>query len=174
MNAQPASVRFNVLRNALYHQARRRFLERTSRVLNLAIILLGAATVSDILGAFVAPGWMGLGVAVAGALQLVYDFSRRAAEHAAFQREYFRLLAEIDETPEPTPGTVARWRAGMLRITAEEPPVLRAVDAIAYNAAVDALELPEGERLVLPFWMPPLAHLCGFDGYRFRKQAELA
>ena len=165
-------LRFNVLRNALYHQERRRWLERTSRFLNLAVILLGTAAVADLLASSGFSAWIGVAVALTGSLQLVYDFGRRAAEHAMLQRDYFRLLAEIDEDGSDDPAKLARWYAAMLRISGEEAPVMRAVDAIAYNAALDAMELPDGERLRIPFWRQALAHLCAFGGTRFAKMGE--
>ncbi|HFD16300.1 MAG TPA: hypothetical protein ENJ38_08360 [Rhodospirillales bacterium] len=167
------AIRFNVLRNALYHQARRRFLERVSRILNFAIIMLGTGAVAAAIPRFGVSAWIGVAVAAIGALQLVYDFSRRAAEHASLQRDYFRLLAEIEEKETADPGDIARWRAAMLRLSADEPPVLKAVDAIAYNAAADAMELPEGERLLVPMRVKAIAHLFGFDDHRFVKRAEV-
>ncbi|HFB98786.1 MAG TPA: hypothetical protein ENJ62_06570, partial [Bryobacterales bacterium] len=69
-------LRFNVLRNALYHRERRRWLERTSRFLNLAVILLGTAAVADLLASSGFSTWIGIAVALTGSLQLVYDFGR--------------------------------------------------------------------------------------------------
>jgi hypothetical protein len=61
----------------------------------------------------------------------------------------------------------------MIRITADEPPVLRAIDAKAYNDALDALAtFPAGERLLIPFHHRLLGAWLPFEGHSYRKVAE--
>ncbi|KAF0674351.1 hypothetical protein, partial [Profundibacterium mesophilum] len=95
-----------VLRNALYHTARRRALERINRSFNLLVLLLGAAAIGDLamrLG--IDRIWIGAGVALIGALQLVFDFGRQARDHQTLQRDYYALLAEIDAAVAPDDAT---------------------------------------------------------------------
>lgn len=169
------NLQFNVLRNALYHGARYRSLERTNRFFNFVIVLLGASTMASVTGNFgVGPLWTGLAVAVAGSLQLVFDFGRAARDHQVFQRYYYNLLADIEEDIEPTDTVLAGFKARMIRITGNEPPTLRAVDAKAYNTALDALEIhdPDTERLIVPKIHQALGWLFPFEGHHYQKVSE--
>jgi len=165
-------VRFNVVRNALYHEARQLVLERINRVFSLIIILLGTGAVLSVLTSWLPTELIGATVATIGALQLVFDFSRRACEHAHLKRAYYELLAEIDENPNATEEQCTSWHAKMVRLTAQEPPTLKALDAIAYNDAADALELPEDDRLIIPWYCRIFAHFWRFNGMRFNKIGE--
>lgn len=170
------NIRFNALRNALYQTARRRWFEAVARWLNLVVILLGTAAVGNaVAGVGVGAAAIGMLVAVVGALQLVFDFGRQARDHQVLQREYFRLLADIDATSEPSPAELARWRGQLMLIAADEPPVMRAVDAKAYNDAIDALGVfPATERLVIPLWQTMFGRFLSFEGYNYRKVGETA
>ena len=169
------NIRFNALRNALYHTARRRHFERLGRWLNLAIILLGVAAIADPLKLIgVSAAWIGVAVALVGALQLVFDFSRQARDHQALQRDYYRLLAEIEATIVPDPSELSRWRGEMIRITADEPPVLRAIDAKAYNDAIEATGVfPQNERLAIPLVHRLFGGILPFEGHSYRKLSEI-
>ena len=167
-------LRFNVLRNALYHTMRRDWFERVNRVFNFAVIILGMSAVLGILATWGwSASWAGAAVAVVGALQLVFDFGRSARDHQHLQREYYHLLAEIEGNVTPKDIHLANWSAKMILITAEEPPVLRAADAKAYNEAIDATDnWGSGERLHIPFWRNICGHFISFNGYHFKKLSE--
>ncbi|MEI2806208.1 MAG: hypothetical protein V9G18_09780 [Albidovulum sp.] len=171
-----ANVRFNVLRNALYHTARRRALERWNRVFNFLVVVLGAAAVGNVMAIYGLPQhWGGMAIAVIGALQLVFDFGRQARDHQALQRDYYALLADIEATPEADGNLCAEWYSRMIRITADEPPVFRALDAKAYNDAIDATEtFGSDERLVIPGLHRLLGGILPFEGHNYRKVGEIA
>lgn len=169
------NIRFNVLRNALYHTARRRVLERTNRVFNFLVVVLGASAVGDFFNiAGIERAWVGMAIAIIGALQLVFDFGRQARDHQALQRDYFSLLADIEAETAPGDQHCAEWYSRMIRITADEPPTLKALDAKAYNDALDAIDgHDEGERLFIPWWHRRVGAFVGFDGHRYRKFSEI-
>ncbi|PZX19795.1 hypothetical protein LX81_00257 [Palleronia aestuarii] len=169
-------IRFNVLRNAHYHTARRRGLERANRIFSLLIIVLGAAAVGDAAARLgVGTVWIGAAVAFVGSLQLVFDFGRQARDHQALQRDYYRLLAEIERTIEPTAEQLAGWHGDMIAITADEPPTMRALDARAYNDTLGSLGYDDaGDRLVVPWQHIVLGHVLPFEGYEYRKRSEIA
>ena len=52
MEGKAADLRFEALRNAIYHTARRMFLDRCSRLLNLIVIVAGASAVGQLGNAF--------------------------------------------------------------------------------------------------------------------------
>ncbi len=168
------NVRLNALRNALYHTGRRLAFERWNRLFSFLVILFGATAFADLSrqvpGLTVAAG---AAVAIIGALQLVFDFSRLASEHKVLQRDYYAMLGEIEETPAPDADKIAAWRGRLARLAGDEPPVLRARDAKAYNDAIDALgTYPETERLDIPCWHRIAGGVLAFEGYNYRKKSE--
>lgn len=172
-----ATLELNVLRNALYHQGRRRRLERLTRWSNFFIILLGASAMGDVTRFAGYEGWapaIGAATVAIGAFQLVFDFGGRARDHQVLQRDYYNLFAEIDAMPEASAEDIARFLSAMTRIAAGEPPSLRALDAKAYNDALSGLgHWSENERLHIPLWHKVAGPYLDFDGYRYRTLAEV-
>lgn len=135
-----SSLRHKALRNALYHSARREWLEKWSRFFNFVVVVSGttaaaAVTQNYLLASQIIP----IGIAVVGALQLVYDFSGKAKDHAFLQSRYYGIMASIDECIEYTDNGCANWEAEFSRIAADAPPTLRALDATADNQATSSL-----------------------------------
>lgn len=168
------SVRFNALRNALYHTSRRMTFERWNRWFNFATIMLGAAGVSDFLTRWeiASPQAIGFAVAAVGATQLVFDFGGKARDHQALQRDYYHLLASVEETVDPDHTQIAQWHAQMTRIAGDEPPMLRALDAKAYNDAISAMELPAADLLVIPWYHRVLGQVWAYEGFRYKKLSD--
>ncbi|RUX21581.1 hypothetical protein EOA23_25785 [Mesorhizobium sp. M2A.F.Ca.ET.042.01.1.1] len=118
--------------------------------------------------------WVGAAVSFVAAAQLVFDFGRSARDHQALQRDYYNLLADIEESIDPDVAKCASWASRMTRIAGDEPPVLRAMDAKAYNDALDALDsYGAGEHLYIPWYQRFLGGVLSFDGYNYRKLSEL-
>lgn len=174
MSQVTENIRFNVLRNALYHTARRMRFERLNRWFNFAVILLGAAAMGDILGTLGIPQIVaGASVAVIGAAQLAFDFGRAARDHQQLQRDYYNLLADIEAVPNPDEAQCALWYSQMIRIAGEEPPIMRAIDAKAYNDAIGAMEMPADQRLHVPVLHRLMQNYISFEGYSYEKVADL-
>lgn len=169
-------IKFNVLRNALYHTARRMHFERWNRVFNFVVVLLGATAMSDFMSRLgIGVAYAGAAIAFVGAIQLVFDFGRMARDHQQLQRDYYNLLADIEESTEPSDTDYALWHARMIRITADEPPVLRAIDAKAYNDALGAMEdigFSPDERLYIPFLHRVFSNIIPFEGHEYLKMRE--
>lgn len=164
---------FNVLRNALYHTARRRSLETQNRLFNFAVIALGASAVLSVIQPIVRPEYIGIATTVIGAVQLVWDFGGKARDHAQLQRDYLELLSRIEGTIEPSAKQLAAWKGEMIRISSSEGPILRAVDAKAYNDAIDATEFyGPGERLYIGVLPRLFGAVLTFEGHRFDKLSE--
>lgn len=156
------TIKVHALRNALYHGARRNFLEFASRLINFFVILGGAGAVSDALGG--ATGWALLAT-VGGTLQLVFDFGGQGKEHAFLQRRFYDVIAEIEACPGPSDEQICKWQADLVRIYADEPPTMRALDAIAYNEAADALDTDW--RVKVTWWQSFCRHVYPFNGTPF-------
>lgn len=169
------TIRLNVLRNALYHSARYRSLERTNRFFNFLIVLLGASAMGSLTGSLgISPVWVGGGVAALGALQLVFDFGHAARDHQVLQRDYYWLLADIEAALNPSDEQLAAFQAKMIRITGDEPPTLRAIDARAYNDAIDGSGLfDRDEQLVIPWSHSLVGWLKPFEGFHYLKVHEV-
>lgn len=178
MSEERTNLQFNVLRNAIYHTGRRMTLERWNRWCNFATILLGAAAMVDVVRTtHFEESQILIGAAVAGigAAQLVFDFGGRARDHQSLQRDYYGLLADIEEMPDASIEQVALWRGKMLRISGDEPPVLRALDAKAYNDAIGASGMFEpDQRLHIPWSHRIFGALFSFEGHHYEMLREKA
>lgn len=147
-------LRFDCSVDAAYNASREAHYARVSRWLAGTQAFIGTGAVAGIVGQW---GWItaALGVVAAGAAvaQLVFDPAGQARKHQGLRGRYLDILAEMEERPEPS--LCAQWRARRLRIAADEEPVFRAIQAIAYNQIVDS-QFPELEarerRLVIPKW----------------------
>jgi hypothetical protein len=147
------ALKHKALRNALYHVARRRWLDGWSRVFNLIIILGGTGTAADLTrGHSEAALWLGGTIALVGALQLVFDFTGRARLHEILQRRYYSLMADVEYELNPTKQKCANWGAEITRAAADEPPTMRALDAIADNQATAALLGSKRPRQIVSPW----------------------
>ncbi|MCO6410077.1 hypothetical protein [Hoeflea alexandrii] len=176
MDYDRENLRFNTVRNALYHTARRRAFEFWARCFSFLVIVLGTTAASDVLQRFgIEMIYPSIAVAVVGAIQLVFDPGGKARTHQMLQRDYYRLLAEIEEKHVCDEHDLASWRGELARIAADEPPVLRAIDAKAYNDALDALETFDRntDRLVIPWFQRLAGGLFYFEGHAYKKVGEI-
>jgi hypothetical protein len=140
--------KFDALRNAIYHTSRRRFFELLSRSLSFLVVMSGTAAVANL--QILDPRIPAAGAAAIGALQLVFDFHGRARTHELLQRKYYDLLADIDLVLAPEGEQLTRWQAALNRIYADEPPPMRALDAIAFNAACRNLGYEHATKHIAP------------------------
>jgi hypothetical protein len=162
-----SDLRFDAMRNAIYHTARRYFLDRVNRGLTFIVILAGAGVIGQLgskLG--ITDQWLAVIATVAATIQLVFDFGVKARDHEFLQRRFYELIADVAQNPAPNEADVARWRADLQRLYAEEPPPLRALDAIAYNAACDSIGKSHC-RVRVTLWQSLMRHLYPFNGTFF-------
>ncbi|MFN3656427.1 MAG: hypothetical protein ACK4UO_04105 [Pseudolabrys sp.] len=109
----------------------------------MAIVLLSSSTtIAGMAGLELFKPWLpwaGLVPLLASTLDLVISPGLKAQTHTTLRSRYFELLADIEET-EFSERTNVRWNATLNRIYAQEPPTAyRAIKAMAYNVATDAL-----------------------------------
>ena len=166
----PEQVRFDVLRNALYHTARRRHFDRLDRWGNFLVVAFGATTVVKAAGDLLGPNStqiFGLITTFIGAAKLAFGFSAAARTHESLQRRYYSILADIEEHPNPSADDVRRWQAAMVKITADEPPTNLLSDAIAYNEAANSLGYAESAMLHIPWVAEIRGRIFPLHGCRF-------
>lgn len=165
--------KFDALRNAIYHTERSKFFNLLSRSLNFIVIVLGAAAVGKITAHYAGfDNWIELGIVVFATVQLVFDFGGRAGTHAFLQKRYYDVLADMEMNSDvDSPKVRKRWSAKLLTIAGDEPIIMRALDALAYNSALDAWtddpKLLSANRLHVPWWQRRLRNLIAFQGTQF-------
>jgi hypothetical protein len=165
--------KFDALRNAIYHVARRNFFDLLNRLLNFIVILLGAGVAGKVMKLFsLDEAWLEFAVLIFATAQLAFDFGYRARTHEFLQKEYNRLLAEIELDPRPS---AKRYNARLFSIAGHEPMPLRALDALAYNAAVDATIGDPTEKRQHRLWVPRrhrwLRHFIAFHAYEYKLES---
>lgn len=165
-------LRFTVLRNAIYHSERRQFLDRMNRLMSLIVVMAGTAAVGDLGTLFGLSGSakvMAAIAAFAATIQLVFDLPSKARTHEFLQRRFYELAAEIEESGQAAvePDAVHRWNSLLNRMYAEEPPPMRALDAVAYNAALESLGRNKAGLIVLTAWQSISRQVLPFNGVYF-------
>lgn len=166
------AAKHTALRNALYHTARRKWLDTWGRMLNFMVIVAGTSAATDMLGLVQGSAKLAaFTVAVIGALQLVYDFSGRARTHELLQRRYYTIYADISECTAPDDKKCAEWEAEFARAAGDEPPTMRALDAIADNQATNAL-LGGKRRLTVNWWQSATRHLFTHNSADFPPRSD--
>ena len=164
---EPFQLKHMALRNALYHEARERFLATISRWLHFIVILGGSGNVA----AFVysvpdLPTVLGLFITAIGAFQLVFNYTDGAYRHRGMKSRYYALLAEM-EKEEPSETQIMEWRTRLLLISGDEPPTLRALDAIADNQATSALLGSKKPRLTISWMQSATCQFLAYNGAIF-------
>ena len=169
--------RFDALRNALYHTQRRAFFDMLNRLMNFLVIIAGASVVGKVAESLRFDSiWLELGVVLLATAQLVFDFGKLAREHEFLQRRYYEVLAEMDaEAPADLEAAKKRWSAKLLTIAADEPMLMRALDAVAYNQALDAMhegEIQQQFRLHVSALQYLLRNFRAFHRTNFQSQSR--
>jgi hypothetical protein len=169
-----SAPKFDALRNAIYHTARKEFYDFLNRMLNFLVIIFGAGVAGKVSELFhFKELWLEFGVLFFATAQLTFDFGYKARTHEFLQRKYNEMLAdiELEKTPDP-----AKWRAKQYTIASDEPMPMRALDALAYNAAVDAtISDPadkQANRLRVPLLHRLLKNLIARQGYEYRLESQ--
>ena len=168
------AVKFNALRNSIYHAARREYYDTLNRALNFLVIIFGAGVAGKASRLFhVEELWLEFGTLIFATAQLTFDFGSKARTHEFLQRKYTELLADIELETAANP---AKWNSKLYTIAGEEPMPMRALDALAYNAALDATTSDPAEkkenRLRVPLCHRLFRHLVARDGYEYRLESE--
>jgi hypothetical protein len=173
-------ITVSCLANAQYHACREAFLDSIHRWFMFLVIALGAAALMDALPHFI--NWLsGLaiepaavkemcaaGAAILAALDLTFDLSNRARNHAMMKRRYFELLADLRDGPK-TPEHV---KVCVERYSADEEPQFRVLFLICWNAAQETVYGPKRLRyniglfsnLFKNCWRRPAADFRVVDG----------
>ena len=156
-------AKFKCIRNAAYHEDWERFYERWHKVLMAVVVIVGTFSIGSSLTSENYLATIGTAVAVlAGLIDILWDVDGLARLHSDLRRRSYDLLARL-EAGEP----VQRIEVEFIRIVAEEPPPMHAANALAFNAAVDALGRPPEQKYVLKPWQRRIRHWYPFRPNEF-------
>lgn len=165
------SVVSNVLRNALYHAARQQHFSNLNRAVMFLVVLTGTAGVTSFTKHWIGSKALGAITALLAAMDLALDLRGKADLHSRLRSNYYELLANIKRTSDIKEKSVRDWHSRMILITSEEPPEFRAIDAMAYNEALDALGRDHSYRGKVPFSHRLFGHWCAFRGHDYKSNA---
>jgi hypothetical protein len=108
-------------------------------------------------------------ITLAGLLDLVFDVSGKARLHASLRRRIYDVLAQTEDQTR----SVAQLKEQALRIYADEPPCMHAVNALAYNAAMLSYDRPQKYLLKVGLIRRTFRHWFSFASTRFKTFEEL-
>jgi hypothetical protein len=154
------------LKNARYHEDREVFFSHLHKITMLVAVLGGTATFAFVKQFKIFAAL----VTVAGVVDLVFDVSGKARLHAALRRRVYDVLAQIED---PT-RDLAGLKEQAARIYADEPPCMHAVNALAYNSAMQAFDRPEKYQFPISNWHRALRHWWPFTADDFKTYDEIA
>ena len=137
--------------------------------MNFVIIALGTSAAAQLGDAthIIDDKWLAGLAALVATFQLVSDFGVAAATHAYLQRRCYELLSELELVVVADEPKLAALRAKLTTLYGEEPPPMRALDAVAYNAACDSIGKGE-ERVEINWWQSLWRHVYPFNGNAIR------
>ncbi len=72
----------------------------------------------------------------------MFGLGARARTHEFLQRRFYEVVADLAEITSVEDTQLVGREAALNRLYAEEPPPMRALDAVAYNAASDICRAP--------------------------------
>ena len=121
-----SGLTFDILRNAIYHTARRAFLDRINRIITFLVIVLGTSAAAQFGQHFgFDDKWLAAGAAVLATLQLVADFGVSASVHTYLQKRCYELLVDLETVPDGEIDEVIKLRSRLTLIYGDEPPQMQ-------------------------------------------------
>jgi TIR domain len=166
------NLRFDLIRNALYHTDEQFFFSKLHQTIQVVIVLASTAlfiatsfTFSSIFGTIVAGT-----VVTLATVDLVFDFSGRARLHSSLRQRYLGLLEQF-ERKSLTTQFAAQTQEAIYQLQGEEPPLNYCVEALAWNRARISMGLPthESDLIAVNWWQRLLRHVIRFSPEHFRK-----
>ena len=174
---QVDALKFDVMRNIMYQSAREGWYGRLHKTVMFFATVFGTGAAVTILASL--PQYtsvtLGLLVAALTTLDLVVDLSGQARKHNGLRQRFYSVLAELEDCIEDTTD-LSTIRKQMYALYADEPVILRALDAICWNQTYLSLKQdPQFENLIHVSWFESLMrHVLPFDNSKFQYQYEKA
>lgn len=149
---------FYIRRNTRYHMRRSSFFTFWSRATAFIGVVFGSAAAASLLTDALpqVTAALALFIVAASAIDLVAGTGPRAWLHNDLRRKYIELDAELAECSQPSDELIRTIRARIKRIEADEPPVMHALELIAFDDAVLAVYSREEAK----------RHLSNLNGFQ--------
>jgi hypothetical protein len=152
-------------RGIWYHDDRERFFDRLHRFLMFAVIATGAGAGADLVKAV---GWfdskyLAIAGGLIGAADIAWNISGKARLHAMLKRDAVNILERIVGGAD-----LQEVRAAIARSHADEPPMMHAINFMAYNAVQRAHDRPESTCVEIGFIQKWLRHWRAFSAEDFK------
>jgi hypothetical protein len=95
------ALEFDALRNAVYHSSRRRSYELRHKLVMASVLIFSTAVFGDFLNSWKLPlvtsQTLLVFPIVASIFDLVFSFGEKARNHQILQKQFYEVLAEIEE-----------------------------------------------------------------------------
>ena len=132
---------FSIRRSVRYHNRRRMFFERLSRIITFLSLLGGSATVAAVLAKLGEPWILGFAilVAVSAAADLVIGTAKSARLHNDLARQFIVVEKQIVTASPFSQEILHHLTSQRLDIEQQEPPVLRVLDTLCHNELLRAM-----------------------------------
>ena len=158
--------RMSCLRIARYHEDRERFFAGVHRISMFVVVGSGTASFASFKEFW---PYFALIITLAGLLDLVFGISDKARLHGFIRRQMYDLLAQSETDKR----SIEDLKEQLIRISAEEPPYMRAVNELAYNSVMITWGRDQ-RHLVQTRWYHRLfRNVISFASTRFRTYDEV-
>jgi len=156
---------WHMRRSIRYHMRRVRFYDLWHVWTNMIGIIFGSATALTILGGLgpsytVAASFV---VSIAFMLDLFVGTARMSRQHQGLASKFIGLQAKAEVESDHQATILHRYRAEILLIEHDEPPVLRMLNDICHNEMVIAMGYPSKYLIHIPWMKRHLANIISFD-----------
>jgi hypothetical protein len=162
--------RISLVRNANYHEDRELFFARIHRLTMFVVVVSGSASFTFVntttLGGI--PVLAAI-ITLAGLIDLVFDVSGKARLHASLRRRVYDVLAQTEDQSRG----VMQLKEQAVRIYADEPPTMNAVNALAFNTSMLAFGRSQKKLLKIAFPYRFLRHWFSFAWVKFETFEEI-
>ncbi|MDB6064205.1 MAG: hypothetical protein JWR26_413 [Pedosphaera sp.] len=154
---------FGVRRSIRYHTSRKRFFDRFRKFITFLTAALGVTTLTMLLSN-IQPIWpmvTAVLVSLFATIDLILNTAEGARLHGELARRFIELEMDIVLAGETLDDAQLRQFAGRrLRISMEEPPIMRVLDCVCHNELVEAMghgsiyevKVTRTQRFFANFW----------------------
>jgi hypothetical protein len=160
------AFKIKCLNNALYHDDRERFFAWLNRVFMFFIVASGASALSPFRDAYpLVPAL----AALLGLANLVFDINGCSRVHSSLRQRFYNLLSDAETITD-----IASLEKRMILTYSDEPPIMYAVNAVAYINAMEHYGRDEKYLLEINLFYRFIRHLWPFSASSFRTHEEVA
>ncbi len=134
MKTELWNIDFGVKKSMRYHARRRAFFEKLENATRVIVAISGASAFSALMGDYALLSKIATGLVTVFALaDIVLGFGRRAREQDTLYRHFSEMAADIAKIEHPTVTQISELKARRLRLEADEPNIIDALERKCWN-----------------------------------------